>query len=91
MDPNPFYRVREAKGKKSDKFKKVNGKTKTKGKMNWNLMETLAKMKVFSLWKVWSKKRNCPVILEEVKKAKVVGGSVSGIYVINVEMSTSPS
>ncbi|KAK9044093.1 hypothetical protein V6N11_072413 [Hibiscus sabdariffa] len=36
-------------------------------------------------------KRNCPIYLEDVKKAKVVGASVSGIYVIDVNMSTSSS
>ncbi|KAK8495060.1 hypothetical protein V6N12_055207 [Hibiscus sabdariffa] len=36
-------------------------------------------------------KRNCPIYLEDVKKAKAVGASVSGIYVIDVNMSTSSS
>ena len=54
-------------------------------------METLAKMESVFIMKSLVNKRNCPVFLEEVKKAKAVGGSVSGIYVINVEMSTSPS
>ncbi|KAK8685910.1 hypothetical protein V6N13_124942 [Hibiscus sabdariffa] len=36
-------------------------------------------------------KRNCPVYLEEDKKARAVGASVSGIYVIDVNMSTSSS
>ena len=88
MDPNPFYRVREAKERKVIKSK-VNGKTITKGlKPNGNISKD---GKCFHYEKVWSMKRNCPVFLEEVKKAKAVGGSISGIYVINVEMSTSPS
>ncbi|KAK8516828.1 hypothetical protein V6N12_049540 [Hibiscus sabdariffa] len=41
--------------------------------------------------KVAKSKGNCPVYLEEVKKAKAVGTSVSGIYVIDVNMSTSSS
>ena len=36
-------------------------------------------------------KRNCPVYLEEVKKARTDGASASGIYVIDVNLSTSTS
>ena len=91
MDPNPFYRVREAKGKKKVKSK-GNGKTKAKGKNALKPKGGISKDgKCFHCEKSGQWKRNCPVYLEEVKKAKAVGGSVSGIYVIDVEMSTSPS
>ncbi|KAL4272700.1 hypothetical protein GQ457_13G015990 [Hibiscus cannabinus] len=46
---------------------------------------------MFPLRKTGHWKRNCPIYLEEVKKAKALGASVSGIYVIDVHMSTSSS
>ena len=36
-------------------------------------------------------KRNCPVYLEEIKKVKANGPSTSGIYVIDIHISTSIS
>ena len=36
-------------------------------------------------------KQNCPIYLEEVKKAKIRGMSALGIYVININLSTTTS
>ncbi|KAK9031725.1 hypothetical protein V6N11_056015 [Hibiscus sabdariffa] len=87
--------VREAKGK--GKGKKVakskgNGKTKPKGKEALKPKGGVSKYgKCFHCGKTRHWKRNCPIYLEDVKKAKAVGASVSGIYVIDVNMSTSSS
>ncbi|KAK8986846.1 hypothetical protein V6N11_037772 [Hibiscus sabdariffa] len=85
--------VREAKrkGKKVAKSK-GSGKTKAKGKNVLKPKGAISKdRKCFHCNKSSHWKRNCPVYLEEVKKAKAVGASVSGIYVIDVNMSTSSS
>ncbi|KAK8559182.1 hypothetical protein V6N12_042464 [Hibiscus sabdariffa] len=85
--------VREAKGNGMKVAKsKGFGKTKAKGK---NVLKPKGEItkdgKCFHCNKSGHWKRNCPVYLEEVKKAKAVGASVSGIYVIDVNMSTSSS
>ncbi|KAL4346901.1 hypothetical protein GQ457_17G009080 [Hibiscus cannabinus] len=87
--------VREAKGKgkgkKVAKFK-GNGKTKPKGKEALKPKGGVSKDgKCFHCGKNGQWKRNYPIHLEDVKKAKAVGASVSSIYVIDVHMSTSSS
>ncbi|KAK8696687.1 hypothetical protein V6N13_001819 [Hibiscus sabdariffa] len=85
--------VREAKRKEKKVAKsKGVGKTKHKGKNVLKPKGGISKEgKCFHCEKSDHWKRNCPVYLEEVKKAKAVGASLSGIYVIDVNMSTSSS
>ncbi|KAK8538861.1 hypothetical protein V6N12_034568 [Hibiscus sabdariffa] len=79
------------KGRKVAKSKGI-GKTKPKGKNAVKPKGGIIKEgKCFHCDKPRHWKRNCPVYLEDVKKAKAVGASVSGIYVIDVNMSTSTS
>ncbi|KAK8656738.1 hypothetical protein V6N13_098676 [Hibiscus sabdariffa] len=72
--------VREAKGKGKKLAKsKGSGKTKAKGKNVLKPKGAISKDgKCFHCNKSDHWKRNCPVYLEEVKKAKAVGASVSG-------------
>ncbi|KAK9033244.1 hypothetical protein V6N11_018279 [Hibiscus sabdariffa] len=85
--------VREAKGKGKRVAKsKGIGKNKPKGKEALKPKGGVSKDgKCFHCVKTRHWKRNCPIYLEEVKMAKAVGASVSGIYVIDVNMSTSSS
>ncbi|KAK8600471.1 hypothetical protein V6N12_050325 [Hibiscus sabdariffa] len=78
-----MVRVAKEKGKKVAKSK-GSGKTKPKGKEA--LKPKGGVSKETGHWK-----RNCPIYLEDVKKAKAVGALVSGIYVIDVHVSTSSS
>ncbi|KAL4334613.1 hypothetical protein GQ457_07G009640 [Hibiscus cannabinus] len=74
--------VREAKGKGKKVAKsKGYGKTKPKGKEALKPKGGVSKDgKCFHCGKTRHWKRNCPIYLEDVKKAKVVGASVSGLH-----------
>ncbi|KAG8478355.1 hypothetical protein CXB51_028118 [Gossypium anomalum] len=94
VGPKPILMVRNNKGKRKAKVP-----TKPKGKGKPNLGKGKATLKPkggvskegncfhFGVTGHW--KRNCPVYLEEIKKAKASRTSASGIYVIDINLSTT--
>ncbi|KAG8490844.1 hypothetical protein CXB51_014047 [Gossypium anomalum] len=94
--PKPILMVRNNKGKGKAK---VPTKPKGKGKPNLGKGKATLKPKggvskegnYFHCGVIGHWKRNCPVYLEEIKKAKASGTSASGIYVIDINLSTTTS
>ena len=91
--PKPILMVRKDKGKGKAVAKyKGKGKPITKGHDALKPKGGVSKEgKCFHCNKTEQWKRYCPIYLEEVKKAKANGASASGIYVIDVNLSTSSS
>ncbi|KAG8499027.1 hypothetical protein CXB51_005408 [Gossypium anomalum] len=96
VGPKPILMVRNNKGKGKAK---VPTKPKGKGKPNLGNGKATLKPKsgvskegnYFHYGVTGRWKRNCPVYLEEIKKAKASGMSASGIYVIDINLSTTTS
>ncbi|KAG8471763.1 hypothetical protein CXB51_036969 [Gossypium anomalum] len=96
VGPKPILMVRNSKGKGKAK---VPTKPKGKGKPNLGKGKATLKPKggvskegnYFHCGVTGHWKRNCPVYLEEIKKAKASGTSASGIYVIDINLSTTTS
>ncbi|KAG8503385.1 hypothetical protein CXB51_001330 [Gossypium anomalum] len=96
VGPKPILMVRNNKGKRQAK---VSTKPKGKGKPNLGKGKATLKPKggvfkkgnYFHCGVTGHWKRNCPVYLEEIKKAKASGTSASDIYVIDINLSTTTS
>ncbi|KAG8489272.1 hypothetical protein CXB51_017288 [Gossypium anomalum] len=96
VGPKPILMVRNNKGKGKAK---VPTKPKGKGKPNLGKGKATLKPKggvskegnCFHCGVTGHWKRNFPVYLEEIKKAKASGTSALGIYVIDINLSTTTS
>ncbi|KAG8485844.1 hypothetical protein CXB51_019240 [Gossypium anomalum] len=94
--PKPVLMIHNNKGKGKAK---VQTKPKGKGKPKPGKGKAALKPKggvskegnYFHCGVIGHWKRNCPIYLEEIKKAKTSGTSASGIYVIDINLSTTTS
>ncbi|XP_017617609.1 uncharacterized protein LOC108462136 [Gossypium arboreum] len=96
VGPKPILMVRNNKGKGKAK---VQTKPKGKGRPKPRKRKATLKPKggvskegnCFYCGVTGHLKRNCPIYLEEIKKAKTGETSTSGIYVIDINLSTTTS
>ncbi|XP_052874502.1 uncharacterized protein LOC128280394 [Gossypium arboreum] len=96
VGPKPILMVRNNKGKGKAKVQtKPKGKGRPKpgkGKVALESKGGVSKEGNYFHYGVtghW--KRNCPIYLKEIKKTKTSGTSASGIYVIDINISTTTS